>query len=246
VLRRAGGFLVEGGEEALGAEVVIVAVPHNRAGALIESLAPEEARRFSAIESSPIVNLHVLYDRAVLAEPFAAAVSSPVQYLFDRTVVAGAPAGCQYLAVSLSAAEQEMQTSARGLRERYLPALSDLLPGARAARVERFFITREHAATFRAAPGVGALRPGARSSVTALVLAGAWTDTGWPGTLESAVRSGHAAAREALRTLALEPSSAPVRSASDEVESAGETRSAARAATAAEAKMARRPSASGP
>ena len=244
---RAGGFEVEGAEEALGAQVVIVAVPHNRAGALIEPLAPEEARRVSALESSPIVNLHVLYDRAVLAEPFAAAVRSPVQYLFDRTVAAGAPAGCQYLAVSLSGAEPEMHTSARGLRERYLPALSDLLPEARGARVERFFITREHAATFRAAPGVGALRPGPRSSMAGLVLAGAWTDTGWPGTLESAVRSGHAAAREALRTLALQPSSAPVRPASaGEAGSAGETRTAGRAAIAGEATMARRASASGP
>jgi squalene-associated FAD-dependent desaturase len=247
VRRRAGGFEVDGGEEVLGAQVVIVAVPHNRAGALIEPLAPAEARRLSALESSPIVNLHVLYDRAVLAEPFAAAVRSPVQYLFDRTVASGAPAGCQYLAVSLSGAEAEMQTSPRGLRERYLPALSDLLPGARAARVERFFITREHAATFRAAPGVGALRPGARSSVAGLVLAGAWTDTGWPGTLESAVRSGHAAAREALRTLALLPSSAPVRPASaGERASAGETRSSAQGEPAGEATMARRASASRP
>jgi len=259
-LRRcAGGFEVEGGEEVLGAQVVIVAVPHNRAGALIEPLAPDTAHRLSALENSPIVNLHVLYDRAVLAEPFAAAVRSPVQYLFDRTVAGGAPAGCQYLAVSLSGAESEMQTSARVLRERYLPALSELLPGARAARVERFLITREHAATFRAAPGVGALRPGPRSSVPGLVLAGAWTDTGWPGTLESAVRSGHAAAREALRTLALQPGSAPVRPASagearsasettsaGETTSAAETRSAARAAPAAEASMARRASASGP
>src|SRR5262249_35037379 len=144
----------------------------------------------------------------------------------------------------LSGAEPEMQTSAPRLRERYLPALSDLLPDARGARVERFFITREHAATFRAAPGVGALRPGPRSSVAGLVLAGAWTDAGWPGTLESGVRSGHAAAREALRTLALQPSVAPVRPANlGEPRSAGETRSAAEAATAAEATMARRTSA---
>ncbi|HUB36667.1 MAG TPA: FAD-dependent oxidoreductase, partial [Solirubrobacteraceae bacterium] len=65
----------------------------------------------------------------------------------------------------------------------------------------RFFVTREHAATFRAAPGVGALRPRARTSLAGLVLAGAWTDTGWPATLEGAVKSGHAAAREALAWL---------------------------------------------
>ena len=74
--------------------------------------------------------------------------------------------------------------------------------------------TREHAATFRAAPGVGALRPGAATAVPGLVLAGAWTATGWPATLEGAVLSGHAAAVEALRALgAATPPARPARSA---------------------------------
>ena len=108
------------------------------------------------------MNLHVVYDRPVCEEPFAAGVGTPVQYLFDRTAAGGAPAGCQYLAVSLSGAEREMRMSVDALRERYLPALRELLPRAREAKVERFLATREHAATFRAAPGVAALRPGSR------------------------------------------------------------------------------------
>ncbi|HLL91954.1 MAG TPA: FAD-dependent oxidoreductase, partial [Solirubrobacteraceae bacterium] len=107
-------------------------------------------------------------------------------------------AGCQYLAVSLSGAEPEMHMSVDALRERYLPALAQLLPRARAAEVVSFLVTREHAATFRAAPGAGALRPGPETQLPGLVLAGAWTDTGWPATLEGAVLSGHAAARQAL------------------------------------------------
>jgi uncharacterized protein with NAD-binding domain and iron-sulfur cluster len=85
------------------------------------------------------------------------------------------------------------------LRRRYLPALGELLPRARNARVERFEVVREHAATFRSAPGVKRLRPGPRTGIDGLVIAGAWTDTGWPATMEGAVRSGLAAAREALR-----------------------------------------------
>ena len=88
--------------------------------------------------------------------------------------------------------------SVDALRERYLPALAELFPRARGARVERFLATREHAATFRAEPGVGALRAGAQTAVPGLALAGAWTRTGWPATLEGAVLSGHAAARCAL------------------------------------------------
>jgi uncharacterized protein with NAD-binding domain and iron-sulfur cluster len=131
-------------------------------------------------------------------------VKTPVQYLFDRTVAGGAPRDCQYLAVSLSAAEREMRMSVDALRECYLPALRELLPRAREAKIESFLVTREHAATFRPGPGVAALRPGPETTVPGLYLAGAWTDTGWPATLEGAVRSGHSAASSALAALGID------------------------------------------
>jgi hydroxysqualene dehydroxylase len=187
--------------DGLSAEAVIVAVPHARAAALLDPLIPDVAGRLRGLGSSPIVNLHILYDRPVCEQSFAAGVDTPVQYLFDRTAAAGAPDGSQYLAVSLSGAEREMGMSVDALRERYLPALEQLLPRARGARVECFVATREHAATFRAAPEVRALRPGPHTSISGLLLAGAWTDTGWPATLEGAVLSGHAAAEAALSTL---------------------------------------------
>jgi squalene-associated FAD-dependent desaturase len=196
-----GIFEVEGNGGGLSAEAVIVAVPHQRAATLLDSLTPQDAAGPRALESSPIVNLHVLYDRPVCELAFAAGVRTPVQYVFDRSGAAGLEAG-RYLAVSLSAAVRDTRLAPDALRERYLPALADLFPRARQARVESFAVTREHAATFRAAPGVGALRPSACTSVAGLVLAGAFTDTGWPATLEGAVLSGHTAARAALAALA--------------------------------------------
>jgi squalene-associated FAD-dependent desaturase len=187
-------------EEGLSAEAMIVSVPHTRAASLLEPLLGDLSP-LRRLGSSPIVNLHVVYDRPVCDEPFAAGVGTPVQYLFDRTAAAGAPAGSQYLAVSLSAAEREMGMSVDALRELYLPALEELLPRARRAKIECFVATREHAATFRAAPGVQALRPGPETAIAGLVLAGAWTGTGWPATLEGAVLSGHAAAEAALSAL---------------------------------------------
>ncbi len=86
------------------------------------------------------------------------------------------------------------------LRERYLPELERLLPRTRGAEVKDFFVTRERTATFAPAPGVGRLRPGARTKAPGLYLAGAWTATGWPATMESAVRSGVGAAAAALGT----------------------------------------------
>jgi hydroxysqualene dehydroxylase len=195
-------------DDGLLVPAVIVAVPHARAAGLLDTLAPGLAGGLRQMESSPIVNVHVVYDRPVCEHRFAAGVNTPVQYLFDRTAAGGVPPGCQYLAVSLSGAEREMQMSVDELRECFLPALSALLPRARDARVESFFATREHAATFRAVPGVARLRPGAHTSTPGLVLAGAWTDTGWPATLEGAVLSGHAAAGVALAGLELELSEA--------------------------------------
>ncbi|MGA2471368.1 MAG: hydroxysqualene dehydroxylase HpnE [Solirubrobacteraceae bacterium] len=195
--RTGGGFEVHGERDTLSAERVIIAVPHTRAAALLPGGLRDAARWAEQLGSSPIVNLHVVYDRKVLEGRFAAAVESPVQYVFDRTPESWGDAG-QYIAVSLSGARAEMRMSAGELRERYLPALEALLPRAAGATVERFVVTREHAATFRAAPGVRALRPAARTAVPGLLLAGAWTATGWPATLEGAARSGHAAAAAAL------------------------------------------------
>ncbi len=158
------------------------------------------ADRLQGLGSSPIVNLHVVFDRRVTDLPFAAGVNTPVQWFFDRTASGGVEQG-QYLAISLSAAEAELAMTAEDLRARYLAALGELLPACGQASVVKFFVTREHAATFRAAPGDRALRPGARTELPGLALAGAFTDTGWPATMEGAVRSGQAAAREVLPAL---------------------------------------------
>jgi len=177
---------------------VVLAVPHHAAGELVPGL------EVAGLGESPIVNLHVHYDRRVLDEPLAAALGSPVQFVFDRTEASGAREG-QLLAVSLSHAVDEIGSSVAALRGRFLPALERLLPAARGARVLDFAVTHEPRATFRAAPGSRRLRPGPRTATPGLYLAGAWTDTGWPATMEGAVRSGIAAARAALAAREREP-----------------------------------------
>jgi squalene-associated FAD-dependent desaturase len=194
----AGGFRIEiSGAPTVSADVVIVAVPPDRAARLLPAAVGIQAGQLARLGRSPIVNVHVVYDRRVTDVPFAAGVRTPIQYVFDRTESAELDRG-QYLVVSLSAADAELDMTGDELRARYLPALSELFPQAAGAAVESFFVTREHSATFRAAPGARALRPQAKTKVNGLVLAGAWTDTGWPATMEGAVRSGHAAAHEAL------------------------------------------------
>jgi squalene-associated FAD-dependent desaturase len=188
------------GGEVITADGVILAVPAAPA-ARLAAAAGVAGARWGELGAAPIVNVHVVYDREVTRLRFAAAVNSPVQWVFDKTRTSGLPSG-QYLAISLSAADNYVDVPVAALRERFLPALAELFPAAASAEVKDFFVTRERRATFRQAPGCGALRPGAATSLPGLLLAGAWTDTGWPDTMEGAVRSGRTAAQELIHALA--------------------------------------------
>jgi squalene-associated FAD-dependent desaturase len=203
---QAGGFLVRLAGGDVTADAVVLAVPHEKAAPLVPpgALPAATVRAWAGLGASPIVNVHVVYDRPVTDLPFAAAIDSPVQWVFDRTRISGLDQlspGQQYLAISLSAADSYAEVPAARLREQFVPALAELFPAAREAQVTEFFVTRERRATFRQVPGSGALRPKAATQQPGLVLAGAWTDTGWPDTMEGAVRSGLAAAIELRRTV---------------------------------------------
>jgi uncharacterized protein with NAD-binding domain and iron-sulfur cluster len=204
----------EGGDQSraypadrwLAADGVVLAVPPGPAASLLPRAAAgrsgtaNDPAGWSGLGESPIVNVHVVYDRPVTRLPFAAAIDSPVQWIFDRTEISGCDRG-QYLALSLSAADEYAGRRTQSLRETFLPALEQLLPAARAADITDFFVTRERRATFRQVPGTAALRPGAATPLGGLALAGAWTDTGWPDTMEGAVRSGLEAARTIMADL---------------------------------------------
>jgi squalene-associated FAD-dependent desaturase len=178
-------------------DALVLAAPHDDAAKLLPDAAGLDPAALGKLGSSPIVNLHTVWDRRVLPHAFAAGVGTPLEWLFDRTQASGLERG-QYLAVSLSAADRWVGTSSDSLRRVFEPAFRALLPAARDAVLERFFTTFEPNATFRGVPGTQSLRARAETRVAGLYLAGAWTDTGWPATMEGAVRSGMTAARAAL------------------------------------------------
>ena len=195
--RAAGGYGGSSPREttALLTDAVVLAVPHEQAARLIPAgaLPAQTVDGWAGLGAAPIVNVHVIYDRKVMDGPFAAGVDSPVQWVFDRTRISGMHArgdDGQYLAISLSAADEYASTPVADLREKFVPALAELFPAARDATVTEFFVTREKRATFRQVPGTAKLRPKAATALPGLVLAGSWTDTGWPDTMEGAVRSG--------------------------------------------------------
>ena len=188
----------DGETRTLAADAVILAVPHDVAARLLPA---PHSTDFAELGHSPIINVHLRYDRQVMAGPFLATVDSPAQWIFDRTESSktepGQAAG-QYLAVTVSAADQYIDLPTARLAEIFEAEMQRVLPEARAAKLTDFFVTRERRATFRQSCGSARLRPGARTASPSIYLAGAWTDTGWPDTMESAVRSGVIAAHCAL------------------------------------------------
>ncbi|HET7173382.1 MAG TPA: hydroxysqualene dehydroxylase HpnE [Nocardioidaceae bacterium] len=189
----AGGFVVRSRAGEISASSVVLAVPHAVAARLAPASAAPERERWAALGDSPIVNAHFVFDRPVFPHRFAAAPESAVQWLFDKSGVAGIARG-QYLVTSVSAADSAVGRPVEQVLAGQRAALAQLLPATRSAEVVTSFVTREPRATFRQAAGTARLRPPARTRVSGLALAGAWTATGWPDTMEGAVRSGLAAA----------------------------------------------------
>jgi squalene-associated FAD-dependent desaturase len=173
--------------EALDADAVIVAVPPRESARLLDE--PE-----SALEESPIVSVHLWFDRKLLVSPLAALLDSDAHWVFDRGVLTGhEPEHGQYLTVVSSGVPQLLEVRGRALVDQIAGQLTDRLG---AAELLWSRVSREPHATIALRPGV--VRLGPDTGRPRVVRAGTWTDTGWPATMESAVRSGHAAARRVL------------------------------------------------
>ncbi len=177
-------------------DAVLLAVGHEALPRLLPDhlgLAPI-AGAAARLTSSPIVNVHLWFDRRVLPFRFAASLRRDLQWVFDRSAFELCRRGEeQHVVVSLSGAREEIDMRRDTLRDRTLAALESLPAAARGARLIRYAVAKEPWATFVPAPGVE--RPPVGTPIRNLALAGAHVDTGWPATMESAVRSGILAAR---------------------------------------------------
>jgi squalene-associated FAD-dependent desaturase len=190
----------EHGPTEINAAGIVLAVPAWDAAELAPAALAEDAARWSSLEPSPVVSLHVVYGNPVTQLPFAAAVDSPVHWVVDKTESAGLHSG-QYLAASIRAADAYVDSPVATLRAEMLPVLEQLFPAAAEAVVTDFFVTRERRATIAHLPGSYRSRVMAAARPQGFAVAGAWTDTGWPDTMEGAVRSGRAAADKIITEL---------------------------------------------
>jgi squalene-associated FAD-dependent desaturase len=184
------------------------------AGAVVVATDPSSAERLlppgavslgtgwsGRLGATPIINAHFVFDRTVLGDPLLALPGSPLQFLFDRSESSGLSAldgRAQHVVASVSAADGFAGRPVAELRAAFTAELRRALPETADAQLLDFFVTREPRATWRQAPGQAAHRPPTATRLPGLVLAGAHVATGWPATMEGAVRSGEAAAAHLL------------------------------------------------
>ena len=186
--------------EVIEADAVVIAVPPSALFELFDGDAKLVGIAQCAAELawSPIVDVHLWFDRPVMRELFAIALDAPIQTAFCAERQLGDPfardGGSAHIVVSQSAADDWIDLSSGEIGSLVADAIRDLFPEARDVTCLRTLVIKHRRATFVPAPGTEALRHGAGTPVAGLFLAGDWTDTGWPSTIESAIRSGVVAA----------------------------------------------------
>jgi zeta-carotene desaturase len=177
----------------LEADYYIAAVNFDR----LLKLLPEHIRTqkpFSNLELlhvSPITSVHLWFDRSVMNEPFLTSVDQTIQWIFNKRQGT-------YIQIVISASRSLSHLSQQEIADLCLKELKLLVPSVNAAQLVRSVVVRENAATFSPEPGCDAWRPSQKTPIEKFMVAGDWTRTGWPATMEGAVRSGYRAAEVVL------------------------------------------------
>ena len=182
---------------------VVAAPPVSSARILPPGASPFGPAEAATLGASPIVAVHIWLDRLVMDRPMVGFLDSPVHWAFDRGARAGGP-GAGYVALITSAADAWAKMSSERVASLAVVELRRYLPAAAGATVRRIRVVKERSATPVFDRGAVRLRPGTRTAVPNLFLAGDWVDTGLPATLEAAAESGHRAARAAAGEALLE------------------------------------------
>ena len=180
------------------AEWYVLAVPFERVLDLLPAELVKRDLYFDNIRNlapSPITSVHLWFDRPVLRMPHVVLVGCESQWVFNRGELVP---GEFYLQVVVSASGELKALGREEIERRIVRELKRLFPATAAAKLLRARVVTEHAATFSAVPGVDRWRPPQASPVANLAVAGDWTATGWPATMEGAVRSGYLAAESIL------------------------------------------------
>ncbi len=197
---RAVGVVLRSGEQ-LPAEAIISAVPYF---ALKKLIAPEvvaaceSLQSLDRLQSSPIVSINLWYEEPITELEFVGLLDSPIDWVFNKNAILGLPHRQQHLALVTSGAYELAGLPKERLVELAVSELKRFFPSARKLQPIHYFVVKERDATLSHTVGVTRLRPAQRTSLSNFFLAGDWTATGLPATIEGAVWSGQECARAIL------------------------------------------------
>jgi len=186
------GVCIPGG--VVACDGVVVAVPWRAAARLVPELVPQAEERLAA---SPITAVHLWFDRQAIDLPHAVLVGRVSQWVFRSEAADGAP-GAGYCQVVISASRGLLGGDRERLVATVVDELREVFPAVKTATLLGSRVVTDPTAVLSVRPGVDAVRPGAATSIKNMALAGDWTATGWPSTMEGAVRSGRIAAATLL------------------------------------------------
>jgi uncharacterized protein with NAD-binding domain and iron-sulfur cluster len=178
---------------SLSAEYYVAAIPFDRMMKILtpQMRAEKQFSNLAHLHVSPITGVHLWFDRKVMAEPFLTSVDQTIQWIFNKREG-------EYLQIVISASRGLSSLSQQEVVDLCVHQTAALLPAVREAKLIRSIVVRENAATFSPEPGCDRWRPLQRTDIANFLVAGDWTQTGWPATMEGAVRSGYRAAEAIL------------------------------------------------
>lgn len=180
---------VRAGDRTLAYDAVVLALPPRQVERVLGDPERWDVRHLAAYDPFPIVDVHCWHDGGTIGIDFAAALESPLQWIFEKSP--------GYLCCSFSAAEEYLLKRTAELEALAWSEIQCFLPQLRDAKLTRAAVTRNPEATWL--PKVGSPRTDQRTNDGRVAIAGSWTDTRWPDTMESAVRSGRLAAEAVAR-----------------------------------------------
>lgn len=192
--------------ESLNAKATIIAVPQPRAVDLLSTLnMSENISELQPLESAPISSIHLWFDRPITPLRHAVFTSGLSQWIFNRTLIHNkngtAPSSGYYYQVVISASGELATRPRESVIKQVVDELATYWSAVSEANLLHSRMLTEHHAVFSPLPNIEDARPSQHTKVRNLFLAGDWTRTGWPATMEGAVRSGYLAAEACLKFL---------------------------------------------
>ena len=152
------------------------------------------------LKPSPIISIHLLFNKPLMKHSFVALLNSPIQWVFNKEKIFRDTAYRGLLSIVISGAHEYIDVPSEKLVEMALRELKKVIPATSTARLLSCKVIKERHATFSPQPGVDKFRPSQKTSIKNLFLAGDWTDTGLPATIEGAVLSGQKCAKAIVST----------------------------------------------